>query len=47
LLKAGQRGLVFGALVFVLQMSMLWLLKSWLKLVFKATRVTLQKKVLA
>ena len=28
LLKAGQRGLVFGTLVFLLQMSMLWLLKS-------------------
>lgn len=28
LLKAGQRGLVFGTLVFLLQMSMLWLLKN-------------------
>ena len=28
LLKAGQRGLLFALLVFVLQMSLLWILKN-------------------
>ena len=35
LLKAGQRGLVFALLVFVLQMSLLWLFMNWVKFVFK------------
>lgn len=35
LLKAGQRGLVFALLVFVLQMSLLWLFMNWVKVVFK------------
>lgn len=34
LLKAGQRGLVFALLVFVLQMSLLWVFMNWAKFFF-------------
>lgn len=34
LLKAGQRGLVFALLIFVLQMSLLWVFMNWAKFFF-------------